>query len=111
MGDQDRQESQRNNPEQYDEVLFEWHAEKAAANFSKHGVSFDEATTIFGDENHLVLPDRGHSFEESRLLAIGRSAGDRVLTVIFTERGLALRLISARLAEPWERREYESVHE
>jgi len=95
-----------------DRVLeFEWHPGKAAANLKKHGVSFDEAATIFGDENHLVLPDKGHSSEEIRLMAIGRSEGARILTVFFTERGERLRLISARTSEPWERRAYEIAHE
>lgn len=91
-------------------LIFEWHTAKAAANLRKHGVSFDEASTIFGDENHLVIPDREHSFEETRFLAIGRSEEDRLLTVCFTERGTRLRLISARISEVWERREYETTN-
>lgn len=92
-------------------LAFEWHASKDAANFRKHGVSFDEASTIFADDNQLVIPDRAHSFDEIRYLAIGRSEQDRLLTVCFTERGPKLRLISARVAEPWERREYEGANE
>lgn len=87
---------------------FEWHASKAAANLRKHGVSFDEASTIFADEKQLAVPDREHSLDEMRWLAIGRSGQNRLLTVCFTERGTKLRLISARTAEPWERREYEA---
>jgi uncharacterized protein len=90
---------------------FEWHPLKAAANLRKHKVSFGEAATVFSDEKHLEVPDREHSDEELRYIAIGRSEQGRLLTLVFTERGTRLRLISARLAEPWERREYESTHE
>jgi len=90
---------------------FEWYTRKAEANLKKHKVSFDEAKTIFGDKKHLEIPDREHSYEELRYLAIGRSEKGRLLTIVFTERGAKLRLISARLAEPWERREYEIADE
>jgi hypothetical protein len=93
------------------ELEFEWHPLKAAANQRKHKVSFDEAKTIFGDKKHLEVPDRVHSFEELRYLAIGRSEQKRLLTLVFTERGTKLRLISARIAEPWERRQYENADE
>ena len=90
---------------------FEWHPLKAAANFKKHKVSFDEAKTIFGDRRHLEVPDREHSQDEMRSLAIGRSEQGRLLTLVFTERGTKLRLITARLAEPWEKRAYENPDE
>jgi uncharacterized DUF497 family protein len=90
---------------------FEWHPLKAAANLKKHKVSFDEAKTIFGDKKHVVVPDRVHSYEEERYLAIGLSDRGRFVTLCFTERGAKLRLISARLAESWERREYEIANE
>ena len=90
---------------------FKWHPLKAAANLKKHKVSFEEASSVFGDKQHLEVPDREHSYEEMRYLAIGRSDLGRLLTLIFTERGTKLRLISARLAEPWERRAYEAADE
>jgi uncharacterized protein len=93
------------------ELKFEWHPLKAAANLKKHKVSFDEAKTVFRDKKHLEVPDREHSDDEVRYLAIGRSEKKRLLTLVFTERGTKLRLISARLAEPWERREYENADE
>jgi uncharacterized protein len=101
-------------PEQSDDsgvIEFEWHSAKAAANLKKHKVSFEEAKTIFGDERHLEIPDREHSSDEMRYLAIGQSERGRILTLVFTERKTKLRLISARVAEPWERREYESADE
>lgn len=90
---------------------FEWHSVKAAANLKKHHISFDEAKTVFAEKKHLEVPDREHSHDELRFLAIGKSKQGRLLTVAFTERGTKLRLISARLAEPWERREYEKPNE
>ncbi len=63
--------------------------------------------TVFADEHGLLVPDQVHSGEEQRSLLIGRSGQKRLLTVCFTERGHRLRLISARLAERWERRRYE----
>lgn len=99
------------NEEIFEGVNFEWYPPKAAANLKKHKVSFDEAKTIFGDKKHVVFPDREHSYEEERFLAIGYSNQGRLIVLCFTERGPKLRLISARQAEPWERREYEIANE
>jgi uncharacterized DUF497 family protein len=93
---------------QFEGIEFEWHKLKAAANLKKHRVSFEEAMTIFGDKRVLVVPDQVHSDEENRSLAIGQSVRGRLLTICFTEREDRLRIISARLAERWERREYEA---
>lgn len=90
---------------------FEWYPPKADANLKKHKVSFDEAKTVFGDERHLEVPDIEHSNDELRYLAIGRSIKGRILTLVFTERGAKIRIVSARVAEPWERREYENRDE
>ncbi len=97
------------NGDEIGKLEFEWHPLKAAANLRKHKVSFDEAKTVFGDDRHLEIPDREHSLEEMRYLAIGRSEKGRILTMVFTERGARIRMISVRLAEPWERREYENA--
>lgn len=93
------------------DLEFEWNPLKAAANLKKHGVSFDEARTIFGDEKLLVAPDREHSDDEARSLAVGLSQAGRFLTVCFTDREGRVRIISARAAERWERREYERANE
>jgi uncharacterized protein len=90
---------------------FEWHPLKAAANLKKHAVTFEEARTIFGDRRVLVVPDREHSYDEERSLAIGRSQDGRLLTMSFTDRGGRIRIISARVTESWERREYERANE
>lgn len=94
-----------------EQLGFEWHRVKAATNLKKHKVSFDEATTVFGDEKHLEIPDLDHSYDEPRFFAIGKSKEGRLLTLVFTERGAKLRLISARSSEPWERRLYEAGDE
>ena len=86
---------------------FEWDPAKAAANARKHGVSFEEAVTAFGDPLSLLLPDPDHSLEEQRYLVLGLSDKERLLVVAFVERPPRTRLISARLATSRERRHYE----
>ena len=86
---------------------FEWDAEKAEANFKKHGVSFDEAKTVFRDPMYLIFADPDHSIGESRFLVIGVSESDRLLFVSYTERKSTTRIISARKATRRERKKYE----
>lgn len=86
---------------------FEWDPAKAAANLAKHRVSFEEATTAFGDPLSILLPDPDHSLDEQRYLVLGHSIQGRLLVVAFAERGRRTRLISARLASRSERRRYE----
>lgn len=88
--------------------LFERDDEKAASNEAKHNVTFDEAETVFGDYFASVKPDIDHSDNEERFLIIGNSAQSRLLVVSYTYRGNRIRLISARRAEPQERRGYEN---
>jgi hypothetical protein len=88
-------------------VVYEWHAAKAKANLQKHGVSFDEAATVFLDPPALTFPDPYHSGEEEREITIGRSAGDRVVFVSHCQRGNRLRIISARRATRRECNQYE----
>ena len=90
---------------------FEWDPDKAAENLKKHGVDFVEASTIFGDPLEVTIPDPGHSEGEARFLSLGLSATDRVLVVAYTEREGKIRIIHARVAEPRERRAYESDQE
>ncbi|HET6616918.1 MAG TPA: BrnT family toxin [Gemmatimonadota bacterium] len=87
---------------------FEWDPQKAEKNLRKHGVTFTEAMTIFGDPLEVTISDPDHSEGEARLLSLGRSGADRLLVVSYTQRGSRLRIISAREATPKERREYES---
>ena len=83
---------------------YEWDREKAKLNKIKHGVSFKTATAVFDDPNRLDLPDDEHSFDEARRKVIGKV--DDILFVIYTERRERFRIISARVAEEDERRDY-----
>jgi uncharacterized DUF497 family protein len=77
-------------------------------NLKKHGVDFVDASTIFGDPLEVTIPDPAHSEGEARFLSLGLSATARVLVVAYTEREGRIRIIHARVAEPKERRTYES---
>ncbi|KVW99434.1 BrnT family toxin [Thiobacillus denitrificans] len=88
-------------------LKFAWDAAKAAANLAKHGVSFEEAATVFGDPLALTFDDPDHSVDEHRLLTFGVSDRNRVLLVVNVERGRILRIISARKATKHERGIYE----
>ena len=66
-------------------MQFEWDAEKALSNEQKHGVSFDEATTVFRDVRSITIPDPVHSNDEDRFIAIGYSDRSRLLVVMYTE--------------------------
>ncbi len=87
---------------------FEWNPEKEQANIEKHGVDFAEAATVFGDPLELTIADPDHSVGEFRFLSMGRSSRNRILVVSYTERQERIRIVSARVASPKERRQYES---
>ena len=89
------------------QTLFEWDRRKAEANLRKHGVSFEEAQTVFTDPLAITLPDPDHSEDEERFIDIGMSDNRRVLVVGYTERGQRIRLINAREASARERKQYE----
>jgi uncharacterized DUF497 family protein len=90
------------------DLIFEWDPAKARANSRKHGVSFDEAKTVFRDMLALHVHDGEHSWDEERFIIIGMSDRERVLTVVYVERTLTtMRLISARLPTLRERKNYE----
>jgi uncharacterized protein len=86
---------------------FEWDAEKAASNARKHGVTFGEAATAFGDPLAITYFDPDHSAEEDRYVTIGTTAQGRVVIIAHTDRGDVVRIISARTATRRERRLYE----
>jgi hypothetical protein len=89
-------------------VRFEWNKDKAAANLEKHGVSFDEASTVFDDPLAYIFDDEDHSAEEHREIIIGHSSQDRLLLTCFVERlEDVIRIFSARLATKKERQTYE----
>jgi uncharacterized DUF497 family protein len=89
-------------------VEFEWDPAKAASNEVKHGVTFHEAATAFGDPLSLLFDDPDHSHDEQRALLIGLSDERQLLVVAYTERGDIIRIISAREATRRERDEYEN---
>ena len=89
---------------------FEWDARKATTNLTKHGVSFEEAATVFNDPLAAIFDDEAHSIEENREIIIGHSNTNRLLLVSFTERSEQVRIISARRAMKREREDYEEKH-
>jgi len=88
-------------------LRFEWNPRKAARNLAKHGVSFDEASTVFADTLSLTIPDPDHSEDEERWVIIGESHRRRLLVVIHVEEDETVRVISAREADRREREKYE----
>jgi len=84
-----------------------WDPRKASSNLKKHKVSFEEASTVFGDILALTGTDPDHSVGERRWITFGESVRGRVLTVAHTDEGDVVRIISARKATPHERRLYE----
>ena len=88
-------------------MRFEWDAAKAAASLLKHGLGFDEATTVFGDALSVSGRDLEHSVGETRFVTLGLSNQGRVLVVCHTDRGSVIRIITARTATRKERRIYE----
>jgi uncharacterized DUF497 family protein len=87
-------------------IRFEWDPRKTASNLAKHGVSFDDAKTVFEDDFFLVFADPDHSTEESRFIIMGQSKQGRLLVVAYTERSDTIRIISAREATRRERKTY-----
>lgn len=90
---------------------FEWDQSKALRNEQKHGISFAEATTVFGDPMELTIADPDHSAGEYRFLSIGQSNLENILVVSYTEREEnSIRIISARRATKHEQKHYEQNH-
>jgi uncharacterized DUF497 family protein len=93
------------------EVQFEWDEAKAAGNLEKHGVSFDEASSVFRDPLARVVPDPTDPSLEDRAIMMGHSDQGRLLLVVFAERADRIRIISAREATRRERHGYEEEAE
>ena len=89
-------------------MKFEWDPVKAQENLLSHGVSFEEATTVFGDALAGTIPDPDHSEGEARFVTIGWTANGRLIVVSHSEEGDTIRVISAREATSHERKQYES---
>ena len=86
------------------DTLVEWDDDKNQTNIRKHGISFSTAALVFADEERIEYYDRLHSIDEDRYVVLGCVQG--ILYVVYTMRGEAARLISARMATPRERRIY-----
>ena len=88
------------------DLVFEWDEEKAKRNEANHGVTFEEAKTIFNDPFAMTVPDPEHSDEEERWLDVGLSARGRLLVVWYTERRERIRIVGSRKATKAEERTY-----
>jgi uncharacterized protein len=89
-------------------MKFQWDSDKAVSNIQKHGISFTDAVTVFGDPLAVTISDPVHSIGEIRFLTIGQSRSQQLLVVSHSERKGEIRLISARLDTRQEKRSYES---
>ena len=89
-------------------IQFEWDSRKAAVNLKKHGVSFDQARTVFFDEHAKLIDDPDHSDDEDRFVLLGLSSSLKVLLVChcYRQEGNVIRIISARKASTQETKEY-----
>ncbi len=88
-------------------LQFEWDEKKAKINKQKHGITFEEASTAFADELSITIDDPLHSEDEDRLILIGKSKQFKTLVVVHVERGVTIRIISARKATKYEQKFYE----
>ena len=88
-------------------MKFEWDESKKISNIEKHGISFEEAKTLFDNPLAVIFDDPQHSIDEIREIIIGHSNQNQLLLVVFTERFGMIRIISARLATRRERESYE----
>jgi uncharacterized protein len=88
-------------------MRFEWDPEKARRNVGKHGVSFDEAVTVFYDPLSATFDDPDHSDNEQRYITVGFSSQHRLLVIGHTEREEVVRIISARRSTAHERKKHE----
>ena len=81
-------------------IKFEWNQRKARSNVRKHGIDFDEATTVFADLLSITIPDPDHSENEERWVTMGLSNRQRLLVLVHTEEAETIRIISVRRAPP-----------
>jgi len=89
------------------DLTFVWDSEKASTNLRKHDVSFQEASTVFGDPLSITVADPAHPTGELRFVIVGESHRGRLLVVVHAETEDTVRIISGRLATKRERRDYE----
>ena len=90
-------------------LLFEWDSRKALSNKKKHGITFEEASTVFADILSITIDDPGHSADEDRFVTVGTSVNERLIVVVHTEHDDFIRIISARKVTRHERKQYEQA--
>lgn len=88
-------------------LRFGWDTRKAQSNKKKHGITFEEASTIFGDPLSITIHDPAHSIGEDRFITIGTSINDKLIVVVHADHDDIIRIISARRAIRGEKRQYE----
>jgi len=88
-------------------LRFEWDSKKALSNRRRHGITFEEASTIFGDPLSSTIHEPAHSIGEDRFISVGTSVNDKLIVVVHADRDDIIRIISARKATKNERRQYE----
>ena len=88
-------------------LIFEWEDKKAKSNLLKHKITFEEASTAFGDDLSITIEDQLHSEDENRFILIGKSINNKTLIVVHLEQTKSIRIISARKATNKERIFYE----
>lgn len=88
-------------------MQFEWDSRKAKLNLTKHGVSFEEASTVFYDPLSATFNDPDHSKNEDRYITIGLSCKNNLLVISYTEKEKIIRIISVRSTTPNERKRHE----
>ena len=88
-------------------LQFEWNSKKAQSNKKMHGITFEEASTTFGDPLSITIHDPTHSTGEDRFIAVGTSVNGKLIVVVHTDRDDTIRIISARKATRNERKQYE----
>ena len=88
-------------------LRFEWDSKKTLSNKRRHGITFEQASTIFGDPLSITVHDPAHSIGEDRFITIGTSINDKLIVVVHTDRNDIIRIISARKATKNERSQYE----
>ena len=89
-------------------LIFRWDQQKAKANLTKHGISFEEASSAFGDSLSITIEDVDHSYGENRYILLGETLEHHLVIVAHTDNNGEIRIISARLATRQERRSYET---
>ncbi len=88
-------------------LLFQWDELKSIINFKKHGVTFEEAKTVFNDPFAITIADTEHSDSEQRFIDLGFSVNNRLIVVWYTERNNSIRIIGSRIATNFEIKTYE----